>query len=277
MMPGFGSMVQAAARLPSCQLVQTSGICNAGIMALRAATAQIRLGEASRALVCASELPSRSLKSTRYEAAFEVEQPLEWDAEFLRWMLSDGAGAWLLETTPRARGLSYRVDWTRLESYSSSYPVCMFGGRSIRAEQPRSWQDYPTCAEAERQGALLMRQDMRLLDNVIKVGVDLFLRLMDEGLVEPKGLDHVLCHYSSAHFRGKIFELLRMAGAMPDESRWFSNLETRGNTGSASIFVMLEELARVRRLEPGQKVLCMVPESGRFSAAYVMLTVVGPS
>jgi 3-oxoacyl-[acyl-carrier-protein] synthase III len=277
MLPGFGSMVQAASGLPSCQLLQTSGICNAGVMALRAACAHVRLGDAKNALVCASELPSRSLKSSRYEAAFEPGEPLEWDAEFLRWMLSDGAGAWLIEPRPRARGSCFRIDWTRLKSYSSSYPLCMSAGRSIREGQPASWQDYPTCAAAERQGAFLMRQDMRLLDNVVKVGVELFLELIEEGLVAPRELDHVLCHYSSDHFRGKIFELLRLAGVMPDEERWFSNLESRGNTGSASIFVMLEELRRARRLEPGQKVLCMVPESGRFSAAYVQLTVVGPS
>jgi len=275
LVPGFGSMVQAAAQVPACQLFSTAGVCNSGVMALRAALGAVQLGEAENALVVASELVSRSLKASRYEAAFAPGEPLEWDAEFLRWMLSDGAGAWFLETRPRRRGLSLRVDWTCLRSYASSYPVCMSGGRSVRPGEPPSWQDYASCADAERAGAFLLRQDMRLLDSVVKIGIDLFLQLIEEGRVDAQRIDHVLCHYSSDHFRTKIFQLLKRAGAMPPEERWFSNLATRGNTGAASIFVMLEEFMQTGRVRPGQSVLCMVPESGRFSAAYVHLTAVG--
>lgn len=274
LLPGFGSMVQASAQLPACELIQTSGICNAGVMAFRAACAQVRLRESGNALVVASELASRALKHSRYEAAFEEGQALEWDAEFLRWMLSDGAGAWFLEPAPRKRGLSLRVDWSRLRSYSSSYPVCMSGGRSIRQGQPASWHDYANCSEAEKQGAFLLRQDMRLLDEVVKIGVDLFLEVIEEGLVRPETVDHVLCHYSSDHFKSRIFQLLTMSGVMPSEHKWFSNLHTRGNTGAASIFVMVEEFLRTRQPKPGETILCMVPESGRFSASYIHFTVV---
>jgi 3-oxoacyl-[acyl-carrier-protein] synthase-3 len=56
--------------------------------------------------------------------------------------------------------------------------------------------------------------------------------------------------------------------------RWFSNLATKGNTGSASIFILLEELFHSGRLRKGERLLCMIPESGRFSIAYMHLTVV---
>jgi 3-oxoacyl-[acyl-carrier-protein] synthase-3 len=56
--------------------------------------------------------------------------------------------------------------------------------------------------------------------------------------------------------------------------RWFTNLATKGNTGSAALYIMLEELFHSGRLRPGEKILCYVPESGRFSVAYILLTVV---
>jgi 3-oxoacyl-[acyl-carrier-protein] synthase-3 len=56
--------------------------------------------------------------------------------------------------------------------------------------------------------------------------------------------------------------------------RWFSNLTSKGNTGSASIFIILEELFHSGRLRKGERLLCMIPESGRFSMAYMLLTVV---
>jgi 3-oxoacyl-[acyl-carrier-protein] synthase-3 len=56
--------------------------------------------------------------------------------------------------------------------------------------------------------------------------------------------------------------------------KWFSNLTYKGNTGSASIYVMLEELFHSGKLKKGEKLLCFIPESGRFSVAYMLLTVV---
>ena len=55
--------------------------------------------------------------------------------------------------------------------------------------------------------------------------------------------------------------------------RWFSNLAEKGNTGSAAIYIILEELFHSGKLEPGQKLLCFIPESGRFSHAFAGLTV----
>ena len=56
--------------------------------------------------------------------------------------------------------------------------------------------------------------------------------------------------------------------------KWFTNLAYKGNTGSASIYVIMEELFHSDKLKEGQKILCFIPESGRFSVAYVLLTVV---
>jgi len=61
---------------------------------------------------------------------------------------------------------------------------------------------------------------------------------------------------------------------MIDEERWFSNLNSRGNTGAASIFVMLDEACQSGRFSPGERILLIVPESGRFSFAFAQLTCV---
>jgi 3-oxoacyl-[acyl-carrier-protein] synthase-3 len=138
----------------------------------------------------------------------------------------------------------------------------------------RSWQDFPSYAEAEAAGALMLKQDVRLLDNVVKTGVDGFLRLIQSGRLDVASIDHVLCHFSSAYFKTRIFELLEKAGAAIPESRWYSNLFTRGNTGCASIFIMLDEFRRTQSYRDGDTILCMVPESGRFNHAYMQLTVI---
>ena len=119
-----------------------------------------------------------------------------------------------------------------------------------------------------------LRQDMSALPALIDLGVAEYAALVTAGRIDP-GTEHVLCHYSAEHFRAKLLKRLRAAGHDPDESRWFTNLHTAGNTGAASIFVMLEAVRP--RLRAGDRVLLIVPESGRFSLAFAQLTCVGPA
>jgi len=307
-LPGLASMVQAELDIPACEIVSTHGVCSSGVMALKAAANQVKLGEKQAALVCASELASRLLKKSRYEAA--KHEALDLEAEFLRWMLSDGAGALLVESKPRLRGISLRIDWIEVMSYASDFDLCMSCGTADQSQwsaghyspasaaapsleklselqqsarktnsatllRERSWQDYETYADAERSGALLLRQNLRILDNIVKVGVEGFLRLIKQGKVKPEEIDYFVCHYSSHTFRGKIVDLLTRSGCMVPEEKWFTNLYTKGNTGCASIFIMLDELYQSGQLKEGQTLFCTIPESGRFTTAYMKLTVVG--
>ena len=271
-LPGFASMVQAQLGLPQVELHTSHGICSSSMMALKAAYTSMRCGEHEKALVVSSELASRLFKASRYEAA-GLNAAQDFNAEFLRWMLSDGAGALLLEQQPRGR--CFRIDWIRGISHADAYPVCMSVGKPADSADTRTWQDFPTYAEAEAAGALLIRQDVRLLDNMLKMGVDGFLRLVDEGLITVDAIDHLLCHFSSHYFKSRIFDMLERAGSAIPEKKWYTNLYTRGNTGCASLFIMLDEFRRSRRLTDGERILCMVPESGRFNTVYMALTVVG--
>jgi 3-oxoacyl-[acyl-carrier-protein] synthase-3 len=269
--PGFGSMVQAGLGIPAVELLTAHGICSSSVMAIKGAASLLRLGDHRSALVVVSELASRLLKGSRYEAAGGFEA-IDFNSEFLRWMLSDGAGAWLLESAPRGRCL--RIDWIRTFSHADAFPVCMGIGTPADTADLRTWQDYPTYAEAEAAGALLIRQDVRLLEQMVKLGVDGALRLIEEGVLTMKDVDHFLCHYSSHHFKGKIADLLEMSGASIPQEKWFTNLYTRGNTGAASILIMLDEFLRGGRAKAGERILCMVPESGRFNTAYMHFTVI---
>jgi 3-oxoacyl-[acyl-carrier-protein] synthase-3 len=272
-LPGFGSMVQAALNLSEVELHTSHGICSSSMMALKAAFTNIKCQDNDNALVVASELTSRLFKHTRYEQLESNE--IDFNAEFLRWMLSDGAGALLLENQPRPTGKSIRIDWIKSFSHANVFPVCMSIGQTKNNTNTKTWQDYNTYAEAEKAGALMLRQDVRLLDNIVSVGVQGFLKLIAQGHVDTNQIDHVLCHFSSKYFKSKIFDMLETAGASIPEEKWYTNLYQRGNTGCASIFIMLDEFIKTHDLKAGETIFCMVPESGRFNCAYMHLTVAG--
>ena len=59
---------------------------------------------------------------------------------------------------------------------------------------------------------------------------------------------------------------------MIPEEKWLTNLYIRGNTGGVSLSLMLNEFFNSDKLQPGHKIFCFVPKSGRFTTAYMMLT-----
>ena len=188
-------------------------------------------------------------------------------------MLSDGAGAMYLSNQPNPKGLSLEIEWITAKSYSGSHPVCMYAGQNPKDD--KTWLDYPDFESAAKAGAINLKQDVRLLDQMVKLGVDRFFELIDLGQINPKAIDWLVCHYSSEFFKGQIKDLLDKGGLEIPDDKWFSNLTTKGNTGSASIYIMLEELLYSGKLKSGDQILCMVPESGRFSTSFMSVKVVG--
>jgi 3-oxoacyl-[acyl-carrier-protein] synthase-3 len=268
-LPGFANMVQGELAAPPLTTSSHSGVCAAGLAALQHAAMALESGRAQRALVVTSEVPSRLFKRSRLASR---GYDIDFDAHFLRWMLSDAAGAWLLETAPRGPQ-SLKLLGLHLRSFSGDYPVCMQVGLS--ADAGKSYLDYASFADAEADGAYALRQNIRLLPNLFDIGIHEYVRLARAGWIDPRRIDHFLCHYSSQRFAPVVRDLLVKAGlAIPDEL-WYSNLRTRGNTGAASIFVMLDDFLRERTVKRGEQVMCFVPESGRFTVGYLLMEMAG--
>lgn len=276
--PGFASMVHAESGIGRCGLASHQSVCAASLMAIQNAYLQVKSGTVNNAVCCAAELPSRMFKAKRFEGqdAFangETVLPLETD--FLRWMLSDGAGAMLLQNVPGQK-LSLTIEWVDLKSYAHAYELCMYTGTQKEGEDiGKTWLDYDTISDANKAGMLNLKQDMSQVDNIVKLGIQRFFELVDENQFNPDEIDWLVCHYSSHHFKPQIIDLLKKGGVEIPAEKWFTNLYTTGNIGSASIFVMLDDLVKSGKLQVGQKILCMVPESGRFITGYMLLTVTG--
>ncbi|MGL4230755.1 MAG: iron-containing redox enzyme family protein [Casimicrobium sp.] len=271
LMPGFASMMQGELAAPPMETLSSLGVCVAGMTALKAAAQSVELGAHTRALAVAAEMPSRMFKKSRFAPA---DYALDFNAHFLRWMLSDGAGAMLLTRAPKHAvqgNKRLRVRWIHQVSFSGDYPVCMQLG--LDKDGKRSFVDYDSAGDAERDGAMCIRQDIRLLPHLFDVSIHEFVKLHNEGWFDIKRVDHFLCHYSSERFAPDVENLLNKAELDIPRERWYSNLTTRGNTGAASIYIMLDEFLRTRELKTGEQIFCFVPESGRFSAAYMLLEV----
>ncbi|MEZ4601654.1 MAG: beta-ketoacyl-ACP synthase III [Syntrophotaleaceae bacterium] len=283
-MPGHGQMVHGELGGAPCEVMSAAGICMSGMAAMKYAYMNVALGLTRNAVAAGSELASTFLRSRLCDPvapgraeALEEQPVLSFEADFLRWMLSDGAGAAFLSDRPAADRVSLRIDWIDLVSFANELDTCMYAGATMNEDGLLTgWRDQPSRTEAAANGTFLIKQDVKLLNKEIVItAADRTLpRLMDRYGLQADQVDWFLPHYSSDFFRLQLYERMKTIGFHIPLERWFTNLAKKGNTGAASIFIILEELFHSGRIEKGQTLLCFIPESGRFSMCYMLLTAV---
>jgi 3-oxoacyl-[acyl-carrier-protein] synthase-3 len=277
-------MVHGELGTPPGEVNTSSGICTAAIAALKFAYLEVRCGGIRNAVATGSELVSTFMLARNFDKESdsklkELEQRPEiaFEKDFLRWMLSDGAAAVLLQDKPNSNGLSLHIDWIELLSQANNYETCMYAG-AIKQEDGslKGWREFDTLDEVVQQSVLAVKQDVKLLnDHIVRATVEQVLpAIMQKHGLSADAIDYFLPHMSSEYFRPRLAQGLEKIGYAIPQEKWFTNLAQKGNVGSASFFIMLEELFHSGRLQPGEKILGFVPESGRFYTSFVLLTVV---
>lgn len=262
------------------EVVSFAGSCCTGADALKYAYMAMKLGLSKNAVAVASERASCWMQACYFQKESEQlsqleDQPmLAFQKDFLRWMLSDGAFAVLLQGKPAESGLSLRLDWIDITSFANTKNTCMYAGGDKDAEgRFKGWASFPQ-SDWLTESLFAIKQDTRMLsENIVPLGVRYLVEMGEKHHFTPDDVDWFLPHMSSMFFKDVIIEESLRQGFLIPEERWFYNLPQVGNIGSASGFAMIEELLYSGKLEKGQKVLVMIPESARFSYCYVMLTV----
>ncbi|MEA1922644.1 MAG: beta-ketoacyl-ACP synthase III [Pseudomonadota bacterium] len=283
LMPNHALMVHGELGIPPCEAIATAGICLAGTMSLKYGYLSILAGQSNNAVATGSENISSMMRGWSFAeeidlrvAQLEKNPAIAFEKDFLRWMLSDGAGALWMSNRPNPEGLSLQVDWIYQKSYANELDACMYAGADKMADgRLMGWREYLPQAWLE-QSIFPIKQDVKLLnEKIVEYTVTKpLLELVEQGKVEAEKIDWYLPHYSSGFFRDKVYEGMQAAGCDIPQEKWFTNLSSKGNTGSASIYIILEELFNSGRLKKGERLLCFIPESGRFSTAFMHLTVV---
>lgn len=281
MMPSHGVMTHGW--LPEAgpiEVVSPAGVCCAGMHALKYAYMAIKTGDAKKAVATGSERFSGLLVSDVFEEEAQklkelTENPyIAFQKDFLRWMLSDGASAFLMSDQPNQDGISLRIEWIEGVSYANEMEACMYMGADKQKDGTlKGFMDY-TPEEVMTKSIFSVKQDVNLLsDNIVPLGGKKIKEIFDRKGLTAKDIDHFLPHISSDFFRSKIYDLVEIYGGGIPYDKWFINLYTKGNVGAASVYLMIDELFHSGRLKKGEKILLLVPESSRFSYMYALLTV----
>jgi 3-oxoacyl-[acyl-carrier-protein] synthase-3 len=283
--PSHGHMVHGELATPPCEVFTAAAVCTSSISALRYAMLNIQTGQYRNAISLGSEFPSRYMRGRNFApeiesrvSELETRPEIGFEKDFLRWMLSDGAGAALVRDEPNADRLSLRIDWIDSISHSGDMPVCMYGGGANMRDDGslQYWHEVDDPLDIVRQGFYMLKQDARLLnENIKELTIDRSLiPIVRRRSLRPDDVTWFLPHLSSEYFRSVIHDAMVQQGFGIPYERWFTNLPRVGNVGSASMYLILEEMFYSGRLKIGDRLLCGIPESARFTTFYMHLTVV---
>ena len=163
--PGHGLMVQGELKIPPCEVISTSGICLSGMAAFKAAYMNVALKFSDNAVATGSDLASSLMRSNFFEhleneQEFRNHPILGFEADFLRWMLSDAAGAVFMSRQKNKGKISLRVDWMEHVSYAGEMDVCMYAG-AVKNDDGTvtGWRQLDSLKEALDKNFFALKQD----------------------------------------------------------------------------------------------------------------------
>lgn len=280
LIPSHASMVHGQLKNKPLELYSFSGVCLTSLQALKTGYLAVKADEASKVICSTSELASAGLLSKNFEVEYEyttrvgADPYMAFEKDFLRFMLSDGSAAVLLENKPTGDGVTLQIDWVDMDSYANELPTCMFYGAELKDDgELKGWKEF-TQEELLNRSVLTLKQDIKTLKlHIIDYWIKHIKNVLKKHSCIPSEIKYVIPHVSSMFFYDKLNEAMKENNLDIAENKWFTNLTSVGNVGSASIFIALDELIKSDKLRSGDKILLLVPESGRFSYGTAQLTV----
>jgi len=259
-MPTASVRIQEALGIDQCGEISIHANCTSAYKALLIAHDFIKNGRYKNALVISSGMSSSELKAEYYNQPIVRKEEL-----FLRYILSDGAGAIVLEADQSGNSGLY-VENVYMESVGGSKPSAM------KNRRPAYWMNPKEEFEKGYHHLSQMFQD-ELRKNfheadgtVFFNGLQRFLRKYPADLSRLK---YFQVNFPSKHISELIIEECESLGIPRDTL--YTKMSGLGYAGPPMVFICLDQIMREEPLVSGDLVLSFVTEVSKFmQAGYTM-------
>src|SRR5690606_12646928 len=159
------------------ELLSSSGACCSSIQGMKYAYMSVGSGMTDVAASVGSEKMSTWMHASRFQpeadnlSKLEENPRIAFEKDFLRWMLSDGASAALLQSEPNKDGISLKIEWMEITSFANELETCMYAGAVKNEDKSLTgWNDLEI-NEWSNNSVFSLKQDTRLLgDNIVPKG-----------------------------------------------------------------------------------------------------------
>jgi 3-oxoacyl-[acyl-carrier-protein] synthase III len=261
-MPTASVRIQEALGIETCDELSIHANCTSAYKALYLGHQLIKNGQNRNALILSANMASSELRAEYYN------QPLvDKESLFLRWFLSDGAGALVLSSEKR-HSHDLRVETTFIESIGGKRPSLMFNLRPALWLNPQQEFEQGYHHLRQRFRNALATSDFQEPDGSIFLKG--FQRMMARSLVSLDDIRYFQINLPTKHIVDSIKEEFLQMGI--DGAVFYSKLDQLGYCGPPMAFICLDKIIREERFNPGDCVASFVTEVSKFMQAGYVLT-----
>ncbi len=234
-MPAMACLIQALIGAGNAVCFDLAAACSGFLYGLEVAEKMLRSGAYKNALLISVDLMTRWIDYT--------------DAETCA-LFGDGAGAVVLSGAENGKG----IVGTKLYSNGNLADLVYIGG-----------EDFAQTAPMELCGAKLRMNGKRTFKVAVQKMASAATSLLDSLEIKPSEIDIVVPHQGNQRISDAVADCLQI-----EKKRVFSNIETVGNTTSASIPIALDECVKSGKITTGSLVLLTAFGSGATWGASVV-------
>jgi 3-oxoacyl-[acyl-carrier-protein] synthase III len=259
-MPTASVMIQEALGIDRCAEISIHANCTSAYKALLIAHDFVRSGRYKNALVISSAMSSSELRAEYYNQPIVKKEEL-----FLRYFLSDGAGAVVLEADNSGKGGLY-LENVYMESVGGNKPCAM------KNRRPAYWMNPKEEFEKGYHHLSQMFQD-ELRRNFHEADGTVFFkglkRFLTKYPADLSRLKYFQVNFPSKHISELIMEECETLGI--SRETLYTKMSGLGYPGPPTVFICLDRILREEPLANGDLVLSFVTEVSKFMQAGYMM------
>ncbi|MBN1198358.1 MAG: hypothetical protein JXA23_03325, partial [Bacteroidales bacterium] len=260
-MPTASVRIQEELGIERCGEISVHANCTSAYKALLIAQELLRSGRYKNALVISSSISSSELVAEYYNQALVKKEEL-----FLRYFLSDGASALILQAEPERSGQGLYLDYTYMESTGGRKPSAMGNKRPAYWMNPRNEYE-----KGYHHLAQMFQEELRA--NFHEADGSVFLkglkRMLANFPVDTRNIRFFQVNFPSKHISELVMEECRELEI--DPRTLYSKMATMGYIGPPMAFLSLDQIRKEEVLHNGDIILSFVTEVSKFmQAGYVL-------
>jgi len=256
-MPTASVRIQQELGIERCAEMSIHANCTSAYKAFLVAYDFIRMGRAKTALVVSSNMSSSELRADYYNQEIVKKEEL-----FLRYFLSDGAGAVILQAQDDFSSGGLFVNNAYIESVGGKKPSAMLNKR------PAYWMN-PKEEYEKGYHHLAQMYNEQLGEHFHEEGGSVFYhglkRMVDTYQIDLSKLKYFQVNFPSKHIAELVIEECEKMGI--DKNTLYSKMASMGYAGPPMVFISLHDIFTQQELKSGDLVMSFVTEVSKFMQA----------
>lgn len=259
-MPTASVRIQEALGIEQCGEMSIHANCTSAYKSLLVASDFLKTGRYKNALVISSSMSSSELRAEYYNQPIVKKEEL-----FLRYFLSDGAGALVLQATDKKeKGLF--IEDTYMESIGGKKPSAMMNKRPAYYMNPKEEFDLGYHHLAQMFNDQLKTHFHDDDGSVFLKGLK---RMLKKYPIDLNKLKFFQVNFPSKHISELIMDECNELGI--DRNTLYTKMSSMGYAGPPMAFISIDKILKEEKLTNGDIILSFVTEVSKFmQAGYVL-------